>query len=398
VYPVLDIVTMRVALGGVSILVTILFYLGVYRPTRSEFAGWWTIGLLCSGGSATLLMLNGTAAQAIANPASSVLSAIGATCVWFATRSLRGGRSPVWLLPVSAAAIAVFAALGNPATNTWAGNGPLFGYMAAMFIFGSIEMWRCWLDRRTDNGEARSTEAQVALLVSALAASTLAVLYTLRVILFATIGHEHPTFQTLVGTGVTTAVLLLTLVAVTFSASTIGWDQSTRALRRRAISDDLTGLLGRSEFWKRAGAIVSRRGVRVGDVTVLVLADLDHFKTVNDQYGHAAGDEAIRAFARHLRAHLGRRELAGRLGGEEFALMLVVTTVEDAEHRVAQIARSFAHEQNAFDFPLPTVSFGLAAADIETTVDALFESADAALYQAKDNGRAQTVVAVSDTH
>ncbi|GIG54524.1 GGDEF domain-containing protein [Demequina activiva] len=383
----LDIMTMRIALGTVSILVTVLFFMGVYRPTRSTFAGWWTVGLLCSGGSTSLLMLNGTSAQVVTNPAANVLSVLGTTCVWFATRSLRGGGLPQWLMPVAAAAIVAVSALDQPATNAWAGNGVLFAYMAVMFVLGSVELWRSWRSRRVSEGPVRSTEALVALLVAALAASVLAVFYSLRTVLFLTVGKDSGLFETLVGTGTTTAILLLTLVAVTFSASTIGWDQQTRVLRRRAVSDDLTGLLGRSEFltWTDTALSQSSPGVS------LVVADLDHFKRINDEHGHAAGDTALLAFADALRDVVGEGEFAGRLGGEEFALLLR-DAPERATSRLESLAHALAQRSRTADVPLPTASFGIAAATQGDTLTALFERADQAMYQAKAEGRDRVVV------
>lgn len=382
----LDIDTMRVVLGTVSILVTVLFYLGVYRPTRSAFAGWWTVALLCSGASTSLLMLNHTAAQVVANPTSNTLSVVGSTCVWFATRSLRGRALPVWLMPASAVAIVALSAVDHPSTNIWAGNGALFAFMAAMFLLGAAELWLSLRGRRAAEGALRSTEARVALLVSALAASVLAVFYTLRVTLFVAVGPDSGVFAAVVGTGTTTAILLLTLVAVTFSASTIGWDQQTRVLRRRAVSDDLTGLLGRSEFMSQVTRALSETSTGVS----LVVADLDHFKRINDEHGHAAGDTALLAFADEIRRMLGDGEFAGRLGGEEFALLLADPPAR-ATTRLEALAASLAQRSTSSTAPLPTVSFGVALGVRGDLLTELFENADQAMYRAKALGRDRVV-------
>ena len=388
----LDIDTMRVVLGSVSILVTILFFLGVYRPTRSTFAGWWTVGLLCSGASTSLLMLNGTAAQVVANPTSNVASVIGSTCVWFATRSLRGEPLPLWLMPVAATGMVGVSALDHPSTNAWAGNSVLFTYMATMFVLGSYELWTCWRGRRVSERADRSSEARTALVVSALAATVLALFYSLRAVLFVAVGPESSLFDALVGTGNTTGILLLTLVAVTFSASTIGWDQQTWALRRRAVSDDLTGLLGRSEFLVRTEAAVADSGV----VISLVVGDLDHFKQINDEHGHAAGDAALLMFADALRGVAAEDEYAGRLGGEEFALLLR-DSPEQASARLRALSASLAQRTQAAAVPVPTVSFGVAPATRGDSLSTIFERADQAMYQAKAQGRDRVVVYASPT-
>ena len=214
----LDNETMRIALGGVSLTVLILFYLGVYRPTRSSFSGWWAVSLVCAGSSTSLLLFNGSALQIVANPASNVLSVIGVTCVWFATRSLRRGRGlPLWILAVVPFAILVPTFLQNPAENIWAGNGPLFSYMGAMFVAASIEMWLAWRARASRSTYELNGEAVVALLVSAIASSALGAFYVMRAVLYYLWGPDSAMFDRVVGTAPTTGILLVCLVAVTFS-------------------------------------------------------------------------------------------------------------------------------------------------------------------------------------
>jgi len=377
---VFDIETLRVVLGAVSLMVLVLFYLGVYRPTRSPFAGWWTLALLCSGLSSALLLMNGTPAQAFANPSSTVLSAAGVTCTWFATRSLRRDDLPLWVLPVGAGAVGALALLGGPGDDIWAGDGALFVFMAGMFVASATEVWIAWIARRREIG--MGGEARVALLVSALAASVLGAFYAVRATLFLMEGPASALFDAVAGSGVTTGILLLCMVAVTFSASAIGWDQRTHDLRRRAISDDLTGLLGRSEFltWAETALAQSPAGVS------LVVADLDHFKEINDEHGHAAGDVALLEFADVMRGAVDEGEFAGRLGGEEFALLLR-DAPEVVVERLESLAVAFAARSVLHDTPLPTASFGVAAGTRGDSLTQVFENADRAMYQAKAQGR-----------
>ena len=151
-------------------------------------------------------------------------------------------------------------------------------------------MWLAWWARWSSREEELNGEAVVALFVSAIASSALASFYLFRAVLFLAVGPESTTFTGLVGTASTTAILLICLVAVTFSVSAVGWDQQTQEFRRRAMLDDLTGLLGRTEFHVQA----QRAFAMVRDTRAfLVVADLDHFKAVNDARGHAAGDGAL---------------------------------------------------------------------------------------------------------
>lgn len=386
----LDNETMRIALGGVSLTVLVLFYLGVYRPTRSSFSGWWSVSLLCAGSSTTLLLLNDSALQVVANPVSTVLSVVGVTCVWFATRSLRRRRLPLWVLAVSPALILIPSLLQNPGDNIWAGNGALFTYMGAMFAAGSLEVWLAWHARRTRTDYEPNGEAVVALLVSAIASSALGAFYLLRSVLYFVVGPDSPTFETIVGTGPTTGMLLISLVAVTFSVSAVGWDQQTQELRTRAMQDDLTGLLGRTEFRLQAERAFDDART-TGVLALLVMADLDHFKAVNDAHGHAAGDRALLTFAATVKDSLEPGELAGRLGGEEFGLVLLDVDSAGAVARLEAMSSAFAARSDAHDFDLPTVSYGIAGLADGDSAAEIFERADIALYRAKADGRDRAV-------
>lgn len=381
---------MRTVLGLVALTVFVLFYFGVYRPTRSSFSGWWTLSLLFVGASSSLLTFNGSDLQVVMLPASNVLAALCVTCIWFATRSLRRARLPRWLLAVAPIAILVPTVLDDPANNVWPGYGALFLYMAVMFVAASAETWRAWAARRARQGPAANNEAIVGLLVIALAGTVLGAFYVLRTVMHLAVGPESEAFATTAGSGPENAILLVSLVAVTFSVSAVGWDQQTQELRRRVREDDLTGLLGRTEFHvqsERACARARSRGARAH----AVVADLDHFKEINDAHGHAAGDVALVAFAAVLRDELGRGEFAGRMGGEEFAAVLLDVDSAQAVARLDAIGRAFAARSSGVDFALPTVSFGLADLTDGATAAEIFERADLALYRAKAEGRDRVV-------
>ncbi len=386
----LDPQTMRVALGGVALTVLILFYLGVYRPTRSKFSGWWSVSLLCAGSTTSLLLFNGTDLQVIANPASNVLSMAGVTCVWFATRSLRRRRLPLWLLGVAPPAILVPTILGNPAENIWAGNGPLFIYMGVLFSVASVEVWLAWVARRAGREDETGGEAVVALLVIAIASSALSVFYLVRAALYYTSGPTSAVFESAVGTVPTTGFLLVSLVAVTFGVSAVGWDQRAQELRQAAMLDGLTGLMGSSEFTRQAECLLA--GARSdGHVVRLVVADLDHFKEVNDVYGHAAGDRALVAFAEAVKDSLMPGEIAGRLGGDEFGLVLLDVNDVAAIAHLAAISEAFETHLDRLDLSVSTVSYGIAGPDDGDTLIDIFERADVALYRAKADGRDRVV-------
>ncbi|MFW7413535.1 GGDEF domain-containing protein [Demequina sp. SO4-18] len=386
----LDDQTMRFALGAVAVTVLVLFYLGVYRPTRSGFSGWWTISLLLAGTATVLLLFNDSAVRVVTYPVSTALAAAGSTCVWFAMRSLRRARVPRWVLVLGPLVNLVLASMEAPDDNGMATTGPVSFYMAGMFVAGAVESWRAWRVRRAGADTEPNGEAVVALNVIALAATALSAFYAFRVVMLVAAGDESGVFARTAGSGPEDVTLLICMVAVTFSVSAVSWDQQTQALRRRATRDDLTSLWGRSEFRAQAQRALTRAQSR-GDRALLVFADLDHFKAINDTHGHAAGDGALVEFADAVKDALRPGDLAGRMGGEEFGLLLLDVDDAQAADRLNAISETFAGRSGSVGFTLPTVSYGLARREQGDSASDIYERADLALYQAKADGRDRVV-------
>lgn len=164
-------------------------------------------------------------------------------------------------------------------------------------------------------------------------------------------------------------------------------DQNLGYYRRAATTDFLTGLLNRRAFLEAALKLCAQKSSD-GPVTLL-LFDLDRFKSINDTYGHAVGDEVIRVFARVVRRSMRSTDIIGRIGGEEFAAIVdepmelslpIAERVRAGFERVGQVVAG--HAIGA------TVSIGAATSyDLVTNIDALIARADAALYRAKGAGR-----------
>jgi diguanylate cyclase (GGDEF)-like protein len=160
-------------------------------------------------------------------------------------------------------------------------------------------------------------------------------------------------------------------------------------------ADSKTGLLNAATWEAEAGAEVTR-AVRTRSPLAVALLDLDRFKQINDTHGHLAGDEVLKEIARTLRAVLREYDLAGRFGGEEFALLLPQTRSTDAFRIAERVRGSIAGltiiAPGAAGEPMQvTVSIGVAALDVgnERTLAELLAAADAALYRAKALGRDQ---------
>ena len=174
-------------------------------------------------------------------------------------------------------------------------------------------------------------------------------------------------------------------------------EQLERA-RTEAVIDPLSGLNNRRGFERAAEALAGADGLLTG--TALLLADIDHFKQVNDTYGHVMGDKVLAAVAQTFRDNIKGRDVAARIGGEEFAVLLPQTTLEGAK-AVAELLRlavarcrihGTGHDQHQPGSI--TLSVGVAVARGEESFESLMHRADRALYTAKHEGRNRVCVAV----
>ncbi len=164
-------------------------------------------------------------------------------------------------------------------------------------------------------------------------------------------------------------------------------------LRQEANTDKLSGLLNRRGFEQEAGSALKRSAAQ-GHTACLMIADLDNFKKINDTYGHAVGDRVIDLFGQHIAASLEPGMIAGRIGGEEFAVFIPHAELGGAR-RFAETLRVRFIERIADELPsslTPTTSIGLCLSGSETELYALLHKADEALYYAKGFGRNQVQV------
>jgi len=161
-------------------------------------------------------------------------------------------------------------------------------------------------------------------------------------------------------------------------------------LRAQANTDGLTGLLQRNRFLELARLALADIHRQQRPVCLLYL-DADHFKQLNDDHGHAAGDAALIALANGLRAQMREPDLIGRIGGEEFAMLLPGLDLQQARHRAEQLRLAVGTIQRP-DGPL-TVSIGVAQCrSSDEGIDAVLARADKAMRQAKIDGRDRVVI------
>ena len=155
-----------------------------------------------------------------------------------------------------------------------------------------------------------------------------------------------------------------------------------------ANTDALTGALSRRNFLNLAEQELAR-STRYAMPLMLLMLDLDHFKCINDQHGHAAGDAVLQGFVQTVTGVLRESDLIGRLGGEEFAVLLPNTSLEGGQalaQRIIESVRNSPVSVGCKNIPY-TVSIGAGCLSGETTFAVLLGEADAALYRAKNGGR-----------
>ena len=173
-------------------------------------------------------------------------------------------------------------------------------------------------------------------------------------------------------------------------------EQAAQAkIARLAMQDDLTGIANRRHFYRQAEAEFAHFHRSKQPLTLLML-DLDHFKRINDQYGHGVGDAVLIRFTQYVSTQIRQEDLLGRVGGEEFAILLRDATIDQAK-TIGERIRAGVAQLPIFggdDADRFTVSIGIATAeDADASFDVLFGRADKALYLAKQDGRNRVAIA-----
>ena len=194
-----------------------------------------------------------------------------------------------------------------------------------------------------------------------------------------------------------TGIFTATIVALALERSARYGFQLQLTLEAEARLDPLTGIPNRRQLAERAGLEVERAR-RFGRPLSLLLMDVDHFKRINDNHGHAVGDEVLRVLAALCRAELRQTDLLARMGGEEFVALLPETTAEGAALIAERLRlRVAAHPLLSDPVRIPvTISVGVAGWEPDTARwEDLLERADRAMYDAKEGGRNRVTHAVA---
>ena len=349
-----------------------LFLIFAWLQQRDARAlAWWGSAYLIGAASMTLWGAQTPYFQ-VPSEVPGALFFLACGVIWNGVRLFHGRR----LLPVAASAGAVAWLLLCRFPMLTEGSGErigLGGLVVAGYTF--VIAWELWRERRKS-----LFSRTAAIVVPCLHAAIFLMPIGLQVFLPDSFADGWLTvfaLETIIY-AVGTAFIVLLMVK----------DQHVHVYRNAASTDHLTGLLNRRAFLEGALALSEKQGARGAPVT-LMMFDLDHFKSINDRFGHAVGDEALRVFAHVARTSMRATDIVGRLGGEEFAAILpgAMAVAEVVAERVrAGFEKAgqtiAAHQIGA------TVSIGAATARGPVVdIDALIVRADEALYRAKHGGR-----------
>jgi diguanylate cyclase (GGDEF)-like protein len=194
---------------------------------------------------------------------------------------------------------------------------------------------------------------------------------------------------------------LLCRIALSFIILAVVKERQEQQQRAYALTDPLTGLPNRRALFAAANTLAAHSKFLKGDPIAVMVFDLDHFKNVNDTFGHSIGDRVLRLFADTISDHLDAGSIFGRLGGEEFAAILPGAGTDTAARKAESIRAAFEDSAGVIDgLPVTaTVSIGVAVNEsIACELGVLFHRADGALYAAKQAGRNRVrLIAAAET-
>ena len=179
------------------------------------------------------------------------------------------------------------------------------------------------------------------------------------------------------------------------AVSRMGMQSLNSQLETISRVDGLTGLYNR-RYWEEQFVMEFKRGLRSESPAALIMLDIDHFKKVNDTYGHPAGDEVIKTLGALIKKATRETDLAGRYGGEEFAIILPDTPVANVEFVAERIRRIVEKEVVVYDQINITFTISIGIAGFKPSYKdstQWLEKADKALYQAKESGRNRVILA-----
>jgi diguanylate cyclase (GGDEF)-like protein len=336
---------------------------------------WWGTAYLLGAGSVALWTLGGPMFGEMFSLALNAVGFIACGLVWNASRVFHGRKPNLAGLPLGALAwVAAVLSLPPDAAELRMTLGA--GIVA---VYAALTATELWSDRRRTM--QRRWPAIVVPLMHGFA-------LMLPILLGDFLHHENHAFGTSIWVTVFAVELVLYAVGTVFVIFMLVSERTVTAHKTAASMDPLTGMFNRRGFAEATSRVIEREAKAGRPVTVLIF-DIDHFKSINDRFGHPAGDEILKLFSAVVVNALRITDLSGRIGGEEFAALLPCSLEEGvlAAERVREAFEASGIVDEVAGPVDTTVSIGVAGGPAGTELEVLLAAADTALYQAKRSGR-----------
>jgi len=368
----------------VEAILGLLLLLVWVQNTRVTAVAWWACAHLMRSASVMLYGLYGAVPDLISIDLSNVIlfSAFGVT--WNGARVFNGRAALPGSL-ITGAVLWLFASQWSGFEAGAEARGQLSAMIIAAYIWlTAYEFWR-----------GRS-EPLVSRWPAIVLFATHGAMFLLRTPLNALL-HDKDSDQMLANAWLSVLSLEAFLMTIATAFILLAMSKERTELRHKtaAMTDPLTGLLNRRAFLQDAEALLHQQISRDRPIGVLLI-DLDHFKSINDRFGHAAGDKVLQIFAKTAQASLRQSDLVGRLGGEEFTVVLADAGIDNAYLVADRLRNAFAVAAAVIDGQAlhATASIGVSViVDPSQDLARLMTLADQALYLAKARGRNRVEVA-----
>lgn len=341
--------------------------------------GLWGMAFALGAAGTILIATRGQIPDYLSIIVANGLIAAGYGAVWSGAR-LFDGRRPLVGAALAGVAVWLLAMLIPAIYQNPPARSVVMVSIGIVYSLATVtELWRS-----RDDGLPSRWPAIILLIAHALALPS-------RIPLVAQgLGVAHADINLLVF--VTFEAMLLAMAGAYLFGSLVR-EQVAKTFQRAALADPLTGVANRRAFLQHGARLLQRAGLEERELSLL-LFDIDHFKTINDMHGHAAGDTVLTSFCRVAKAQLRPTDLFARIGGEEFACLLFDVDAADAARVAERVRLAFEgaiHTAGGRTFGA-TVSAGIAVARArDADLPALLITADRALYRAKHDGRNRVV-------
>jgi diguanylate cyclase (GGDEF)-like protein len=370
----LDISTLFVVATCITALLGV-FLLFAWRQDRVQALWWWGTAYLVGGFSVAIWSIESAISPPLPIGTANALLFIACGMIWNAARVFHG-RNVLWGALSAGAMIWLAACLFGDFVESTSSRIVLSSLIVSSYTFlTSAELWR---ERR------KSLRRWPAIFVPMLHGAV----FLFPIPLASLLPSDGGVVSLASGwVAVFALETMLYVVGTAFIVLVLSKERTARIHKDAASTDELSGLFNRRGFLQAAQDLVIRQAKKNEPVSVLMF-DLDHFKRINDAFGHAMGDEALRLFATTASTNMRASDIIGRFGGEEFVAILP-GTLADATIVAERVRKAFELAGvTVAGTPLgATVSVGAASGNADMPVAALLAAADAALYRAKGNGR-----------